>query len=331
MSETVLVIGGAGYIGSVLVRKLIEAGFKVKVLDLLIFGHDGISELISQKKIDFIEGDIRNEQILDKSTDNVDHVINLAAIVGEPLCKLIPKIAKEINELSNQKLVDISQRKNISRFIFASTCSNYGSSTELADENSPVNSLSLYSETKVNSEKYILKNQNPNFNPCILRFATAYGISPRMRFDLLLHEFIRDAVVDKKITLFGSDYWRPLVHLNDISQACILALQKPLELISGEIFNVGSNDQNYTKINIAHTVQNFFKDTKIEIINSKKDPRNYRVSFDKIKNKLGFSNTMTLTDGIQEIANAIHEGGLDPRDSDFTNTSNQTKNFLLKN
>jgi len=330
MSDTVLVIGGAGYVGSALIPHLLKSGFKVKVLDLLIFGKDGISELISQNKIDFIEGDIRNEQILDQSTNNVDHVINLAAIVGEPLCKLVPKIAKEINELTNQKLVDICKKKNISRFIFSSTCSNYGSSTDLADETFPVNSLSLYSETKVNSEKYLLKNRNNNFHPCILRFATAYGVSPRMRFDLLLHEFIRDAIVDKKITLFGAEYWRPLVHLNDISQACILALQTPIELISGEIFNVGSNEENYTKLQIAQMVQSMFQNVDIEIIDSKKDPRNYRVSFNKIKDKLGFSSTMTLFDGIQEIKNAIDQG-LNPQDTDFTNTSNRTKEFLIKN
>ncbi len=328
MSEMVLVIGGAGYVGSVLVRKLLESGFKVRVLDLLIFGKDGISELISQKKIEFIEGDIRNVQTLDDVTQNVTHVINLAAIVGEPLCKLTPKIAREINETSNQKLVEICKKKNISRLIFASTCSNYGSSTGLADENYPVNSLSLYSETKVNTEKYLLKNKTSNFHPCILRFATAYGISPRMRFDLLLHEFIRDAVIDKKISLFGSDYWRPLVHLEDITQACILALKKPLELISGEIYNVGDNDENYKKIEIANLIQTFFKDVEIEIITSKNDPRNYKVSFDKIKNNLGFSNSMSLIDGIQEISDAINNDGLDPGDTDFTNTSEKTKNFL---
>ena len=329
MLMQILVTGGAGYLGSILCKKLLDLNHKVICYDTCLYGMDGILDLVSNKNFTLLDRDIRNLFDMAQALKNIDAIVHLASIVGMPASNLDPESSFEINYLATEILAKMAKNRGVKQFIFASSCSVYGSQPDkMITEKSEIKPLDRYAKHKYDSEDTI-RHEFPF--PTILRFGTLFGYSPRMRFDLLLHEFIRDAVVDKKIILFGSNYWRPLVHLNDISQACILALQKPLELISGEIFNVGSNDQNYTKINIAHMVQIFFKDTKIEIINSKKDPRNYRVSFDKSKNKLGFSNTMTLTDGIQEIANAINEGCLDPRDSDFTNTSSQTKNLLLKN
>lgn len=327
--ESVLVTGGAGYIGSVLARKLVESGYNVRVLDSLIFGKDGISDMISQESVELIEDDIRNEKALEKAVKNMDCVIHLAAIVGEPLCNKIPEAARQINEFATQKLLNISKKEGVSRFLYASTCSNYGSASKVVNELTPVNSLSLYSETKVRSESFILQSKDRNFEPCILRFATAFGISPRMRFDLLLQEFIHDAVVDSKIVVFGPDYWRPLVHVNDISNACILALETPSNLISGEIYNVGDNGQNYKKITLAELVQKYIPTTKIKVQELKKDPRNYKVSFDKIKNKLNFTITKTVQDGVQEIVKEIREGKIDPRETEFSNMSRLTENVKI--
>ena len=190
---------------------------------------------------------------------------------------------------------------------------------------SPVNSLSLYSESKVKSESLILGAQTGQFETCVLRFATAFGISPRMRFDLLLQEFIRDAIVNGKMVIFGPDYWRPLVHVDDISAACILAIKSPSDLISGEIYNVGDNSQNYKKIDLAQLVQKYIPTTEIEIQELKKDPRNYRVSFDKISDKLHFKITKTVEDGIREIVNKIQDKTLDPKESEFSNMSRLTE------
>ena len=323
--NSVLITGGAGYVGSVLTRKLVEKNYDVKVVDSLVFGDDGILSLIKNKKIEFYNIDIRNTLELDKIIKNIDCVIHLAAIVGEPLCKKIPEAAKQINELATKNLVNICKKNQVKRFVFASTCSNYGSSSQIVDESSNVNPLSLYSECKINSEKFILEKNNEDFQTCILRFATAHGLSPRMRFDLLVQEFLRDAYVDKRISIFGQDYWRPLIHVNDMADACMSVLNAPSELISGEIFNVGSSTENYTKNQLAQIIQKFLPDSKIEIINSKNDPRNYRVSFEKIKNNLNFQPKKSVEESVKEILTKIKSNELNPRDSEFSNISKLTE------
>jgi len=327
--QSILVTGGAGYIGSVLTRKLVKLGFKVRVLDSLIFSKRGISDLISDNSIELIIGDIRNQKAVLESIKEIDCVIHLAAIVGDPLCGKIPKAARQINYLGTKNLIDLCRSSCVRRFIFASTCSNYGSSSTIVDEKNDVNPLSLYAETKILSEQYVLDSKNENFEPCVLRFATAFGISPRMRFDLLLQEFIRDAVIDKKISVYGPDYWRPLIHVDDIANACIATINGSRELISGEIYNVGDNNQNHTKLELAKMVQKYIPETKIEIQESKKDLRNYKVSFDKITNNLRFKITKTVEEGIQEIVDKIQNNQLDPIDSDFSNLSKLTENVKV--
>ena len=323
--NSILITGGAGYVGSVLVRKLVSLGYDVKVIDSLVFGNDGISSLINEKKIEFFNLDIRETEKISSIIQNIDCVIHLAAIVGEPLCKKIPDAAKQINEFATKNLVNICKNKKVKRFIFASTCSNYGSSQNVVNESSPVMPLSLYSECKVNSEKFILDQNNDIFETCVLRFATAHGLSPRMRFDLLVQEFMRDAIVDKKISIFGADFWRPLVHVEDMADACISAIDASSQVISGHIYNVGSDKENYTKIQLAEIIKEFITDVEIEIIKSKKDPRNYKVSFEKIKNSLNFEPKYTVRDSVIEILNNIRSGKIDPRDSEFSNMSKLTE------
>ena len=323
--KSVLVTGGAGYVGSILTEKLQKDGYEVHVIDTLVFGDDGISSLILNKKIKFYNVDIRDTNKIIQIIKNIDCVIHLAAIVGEPLCKKIPDAAKQINEFATKNLVSICKKQNVKRFIFASTCSNYGSSLKIVDETSPIQPLSLYSECKVNSEKFILNMNSKQFETCILRFATAHGLSPRMRFDLLLQEFLRDAIIDKKISIFGEDFWRPLIHVDDMSNACISVLKAPSQLISGEIFNVGSDSENYTKKQLATIIQEFVPNTTIEIIESKKDPRNYKVSFNKIQKLLNFKPKKSIRDSVKEILLEINSEHLDPRDSEFSNMSKLTE------
>ena len=323
--NSILITGGAGYVGSVLVRKLVSLGYDVKVIDSLVFGNDGISSLINDKKIEFFNLDIRETEKISSIIQNIDCVIHLAAIVGEPLCSKIPDAAKQINEFATKNLVNICKNKKVKRFIFASTCSNYGSSQNVVNESSPVMPLSLYSECKVNSEKFILDQNTDIFETCVLRFATAHGLSPRMRFDLLVQEFMRDAIVDKKISIFGADFWRPLVHVEDMADACISAIDASSQLISGQIYNVGNDKENYTKIKLAEIIKEFITDVEIEIIKSKKDPRNYKVSFEKIENSLNFEPKYTVRDSVIEILNDIQSDKIDPRDSEFSNMSKLTE------
>tara|TARA_B110001454_G_scaffold149426_1_gene138825 strand:+ start:3760 stop:4782 length:1023 start_codon:yes stop_codon:yes gene_type:complete len=324
--NSILITGGAGYVGSVLTKKLVEQNFDVTVLDSLIFGNDGISELITKDSIKLLNFDLRDTSKLQNSLDDIDYVIHLAAIVGEPLCKKIPIAARQINEFATKNLINTCKSHNIKKFFFASTCSNYGSSTEIVNEESPLQPLSLYSECKVNSEKFLLNKNSEKFETCILRFATAHGLSPRMRFDLLLQEFLRDALVDHKITIFGQDFWRPLVHVQDMTDACILAINGNTEQIAGQVYNVGDSAENYTKISLAKTIQKFLPSTEIEIIQSKNDPRNYKVSFEKIKNNLNFSAKKTVEDSLKEILAKVNSGNLDPKDSEFSNISKLTEN-----
>ena len=195
----------------------------------------------------------------------------------------------------------------------------------MVDELSPVKPLSLYSECKVNSEKYIINQNNNKFNTCILRFATAHGLSPRMRFDLLVQEFLRDALIDKKISIFGEDFWRPLIHVNDMANACISVLNAPSNLVSGQIFNVGSSKENYTKKQLAEIIQKYVSEAEIEIVKSKTDPRNYKVSFEKIKKILNFEPKTTVEDSVIEILAKIRDGTMNPRDSEFSNMSKLTE------
>ena len=324
--KSILVTGGAGYIGSVLTTKLVNNGYNVRILDSLIYGNKGISEHIQSNSIELINEDMRNDEVLRKAVKDVDAIIHLAAIVGEPLCNKIPEAARQINQYATKKLALFAQKSDVKRFVLGSTCSNYGTSSTIVDENTPLQALSLYSETKVNSEKFILNLKTENFEPCILRFATAFGLSPRMRFDLLLQEFIRDAIINKKITIFGPQYWRPLVHVDDISNACIKSLEESSDLISGQVYNVGDNSQNYTKIKLAEIIKQQVENSEIEVQELKKDPRNYKVSFDKIKKNLDFQITKTVTDGITEMINEIKRGNLDPRETEFSNMSKLTEN-----
>ena len=323
--KSILVTGGAGYIGSVLTHKLVELGYNVRIIDSLIYGKDGISDLISKNSVELIEKDIRDEKTLNEAVKEIDCVIHLAAIVGDPLCKKIPIAAKQINEDATKKLVNISKKQGVKRFIFASTCSNYGSASTIVDENSPIQPLSLYSKTKVNSENFILNTKNSSFEPCILRFATAHGLSPRMRFDLLLQEFLRDAILDKKIRIYGPNFWRPLSHVDDISNACITTIKSSKNLISGQVYNVGNTSENYTKKMLAEIIQEFVPSTEIEITGSKTDLRTYKVSFDKIKNNLKFISKKTIRNSIQDILSKIEKGNLDPRASEFSNMSKLTE------
>ena len=325
-NRSILITGGAGYVGSVLTKKLVNQNFNVHVLDSLIFGKDGISDLITKGSIKLSNFDIRDTDELQNSLNDIDCVVHLAAIVGEPLCKKIPTAARQINEFATKNLINLCKSSGVKRFIFASTCSNYGSSSEIVNEDSPLQPLSLYSECKVNSEKFILNKNSEKFETCVLRFATAHGLSPRMRFDLLLQEFLRDALVENKITIFGQDFWRPLVHVQDMTDACISTINGTTQQIAGQVYNVGGNNENYTKISLAKIIQKFLPSTEIEIIDSKTDPRNYKVSFEKIKNNLNFSTKNTVEDSVKEILAKVNSGNLDPKDSEFSNISKLTEN-----
>jgi len=317
--KKVLVTGGAGYIGSVLVGQLLERGYYVKVLDILNFGGESLIYYFNKPNFEFIKGDIRNKEDIINALKDINAVIHLAAIVGDPACAKQPELAKQINWYSSKQLFDYcNNNTEVERFIFASTCSNYGKmlDTDYVDENSPLNPVSLYAELKVKFEKYILESSTrENFSPTSLRFSTVYGLSPRMRFDLTVNEFMKDATLGRELVVYGEQFWRPYCHVNDLARACIIALEAKEELIDHEVYNVGDTHQNYQKKMIIEEIKKILPELKVRYVEQIEDPRDYRVNFDKIKSKLGFNITKTISDGLKEIFEIIREGVISDPDS----------------
>lgn len=294
----VILCGGSGYIGTKLTEVLFhDTDYEIIIVDRLDFklNQDFKNKYYNDKRIKFYQQDIRDKEFLSNLIQKDDVVINLAALVGEPLCKLKPEEAVSVNLEAAKDLASLCKNKNVKKFIQLSTCSNYGKAAELVNEDSELSPTSLYAETKVELEKFLLENIP---NSIILRCATAYGLSEgRMRFDLLLSEFIKDAWIYKEINVFMPQVHRPLVHIGDISEAIKLCIKKAIN--TPKIFNVGSNDQNFTKREIAERVTAHLK-VPIKIV-EKEDKRDYTVSFDRIKDELGFKTKFNIDYGIKEM------------------------------
>jgi len=319
----VLVVGGAGYLGSVLCRKLLEKKYFVKVLDNLTYGYQGIKELYDNPKFEFIKGDMRDIHTVVNAVKNVDAVIHLAAIVGDPASTLNPEETIEINYFGTRMLAEICKYSQINRFIFASTCSVYGASktpNTRINENSKLNPVSLYAEMKLKSEQGILELVDENFSPTILRMATLYGLSPRMRFDLVVNTLTIKALKEKKFYIFGGEQWRPNLHVNDASEAYIKCLETPIQKVKGAVFNVGSSKENYKIVDIGKTVKKLIPDANMIIDEKNVDKRNYNVLFKKIEEQLNYKTNYTIKDGILEIIDAVKKGEFqDYRDIKYSN------------
>jgi len=331
--KKVLVIGGAGYLGSVLARKLLGKGYKVRVLDNLTYGDTGIKELYNKPGFEFVKGDMRDLSAVTNAIKGVDAVIHLAAIVGDPASALSPSNTIEINYLAVRMVAEVCKFHQINRFLFASTCSVYGASKTLddfLDENSEINEVSLYAKMKRMSEKALLEMRDKNFTPTILRLATLYGLSPRMRFDLAVNAITAKAVFDKQITIFGGTQWRSFLHLEDAAEAFIKCIESPLEKVGGKVFNTGSNKQDYQIKKIGEIIHKVVPEAKL-VISEFDDKTNYRVSFNKIRNELGFNTRKNVEDGAAEIRDAICSGKIvDYKRKEYANHKFLQENETLK-
>lgn len=314
----VLVTGGAGYVGSMVVPMLLQKGHSVRAVDWLAHGGDPLLPVWSDPNFEFLKGDLRDAKVVSQAVDGVDAVVHLAAIVGDPACAREPALAKSVNLDASLAVLKAAQVRGVKRFVFASTCSNYGKMKDpngYVDETADLSPVSLYAETKVAVENAVLEaGRNTPLCATALRCATVFGVSPRMRFDLTVNEFTMEMVSRKEITVFGETMWRPYIHVRDLARAIISVLEAPESTVKGEVFNVGSTDQNYQKQQLVDLIKPHAPDAKVKFVHKAEDPRDYRVTFSKIKDALGFNTTRSVPDGIAEVADLVKSGVI----TDFT-------------
>jgi nucleoside-diphosphate-sugar epimerase len=306
-SGRVLVVGGAGYIGSLLVERLLEKGCRVRVLDSLLYGDEPLRPVRSHPGFELIVGDCRNIQDVVRAVRGMESIIDLAAIVGDPACDQDRGVALETNYAATRMLIEIAKGHGVSRLVFASSCSVYGATDAEMDENAAVLPISLYGQTKVDSERALLEARSDTFHPIILRFATVFGLGYRPRFDLVVNLLTAKARQEGVITIYNGEQWRPFIHVRDLVEATVRVLEAPVRMVSGEIFNVGDARLNHTLTEVADVIRDAFPGVRVEHIDNS-DRRNYRVNFDKLLSRTGFRARYTLRDGVEEIRKAFDEG-----------------------
>ena len=307
LRKNILLVGGAGYIGSILCEELLKKNFIVTIFDKFKFGLNSINHLRSRKNLEIIKGDTNDTKMLYKVCFGKDAIVDLSGLVGDPACAVNENNTIVNNYINTKNLIDIAQLLNVKRFIYISSCSVYGASkkNQSLNEKSFLNPVSLYAETKVLVEKYLFKSKNKNFEPVILRLATVFGLSPRLRFDLVVNLFTLMIYAKKNITVFGGNQFRPLVHVKDVSNAITKCLVARSTIVKKQIFNVGSNNLNLTIQEIAEKIKEINPKIKINLEHQIEDKRNYIVNFNKINSKLKFKTKYNITNGSIELYNYL--------------------------
>ena len=295
-------------------------------MDILYFGGQSLVEVYNHPNFEFVKGDVRKKDDLNVGIKGMDSVVHLAAIVGDPACSKQPELAEETNWVATKTLYDMcSETNHIKQFIFASTCSNYGmmEGDGFVKEESPLGPISHYAKLKVRFEKYLLNKIPTNSMAATsLRFSTVYGLSPRMRFDLTVNDFIREVTMGKELIVYGEQFWRPYCHVVDLARSCILVLESGEEKVTQNVFGVGDTKENYTKKMIVEEILKIVPRANVKYIQKNEDPRDYRVDFSKIKNELGFEITKTVPDGLFEVYSFLDSGLLsDPYSIKYKNDS----------
>ena len=327
--KNILLVGGAGYVGSVIASEFLKSGYKVTVLDNFVYDNQfSVASYVGDSNYKIVKGDMSDHNVLDKISENITDVIILSGLVGDPITKKYPNESNEINDYSIKKCIDYFNGKGIGKLIFISTCSNYGliKDNELADENFELNPLSLYAKAKVSNEKYLLgKKNNVDYTGVVLRFSTAFGLSPRMRFDLSISEFVKQMYDGKELLVYDEHTWRPYCHVRDFARLLDLVIRSKKDKVSFEVFNAGGELNNSTKKMLIDEIMIHLPNSKVTYAENGSDPRNYKVSFKKVKETLGFEPIYSIKDGVKELIEALDLGLY----KDYTKDKNKYGNYII--
>lgn len=307
----VTVTGGAGYIGVGVVEELLAAGLEVRVLDSLLHGQETVARGIEKAGATLHRGDVRDPEARQRALEGAGAVVHLGAIVGDPACARDPELSQAVNVEATLALIADAGALGLERFVFASTCSNYGrmdDPTVPIDEGGELRPVSLYAEQKVIVERRLLETDDLRLHPTCLRFATIFGAAPRMRFDLTVNEFTRDLWAGRELEVYGELFWRPYVHVREAARAVLAVLQAPEGTVGGEVFNVGHSDDNFRKLDLANLITDHLGRGTVSYVQRSEDPRDYKVSFEKIRSTLGFEPARRVPDGITEIVAGLERG-----------------------
>lgn len=310
-ARKVLIVGGAGYIGSVVTAHLLARGYHVRSLDLLLYGNAAtVFPFLGHPGYEFQYGDMGDDAVLDRALDGVTDVVLLAGLVGDPITKTYPEASAAINDRGVAKVIERAAGRGLERFVFVSTCSNYGliPTDTKADENFELSPLSLYAKSKVAAEIKLLGLKGKvDYTPTVLRFATAFGLSARMRFDLTVSEFTRAMYRKDDLLVFDADTWRPYCHVQDFAELIRRVLESPRSRVAFEVFNAGGDVNNFTKQMIVDAIKAQLPDAPVRYQEKGPDPRNYRVNFAKIRERLFFEPSFTVPDGVRELIGGLQQ------------------------
>jgi nucleoside-diphosphate-sugar epimerase len=325
----VLITGGAGYIGSLLTSELLRANCRVTVLDSLFFGGESLVSFLHHPNFHFVKADVTELRAVKDALKNdwpkPDALVHLAAIVGFPACQAVGKqVAWRFNVEATKTVFEQACDLGVERFVFASTYSNYGLSQEgrLVTEESPLIPQSLYAETKIAAEEFLLAQKESDCAPLIFRLATLYGVSPRTRFDLIINQFVLEAFTRRELIIYQRAYSRSFVHVLDTVRGMMLGLEAPQSKVRGQIFNLGTEKGNYTKDEIVKLILRRIPESAVEYkdLTFGGDMRDITVSFAKIRKELGFDITLDVDDGIRELLFALRDGMIrDPYHEKYRN------------
>lgn len=322
--RNVLIVGGAGYFGSVMAERMLDRGYGVRILDNFTVGNEHVFDTFKSPNLDVIRGDIRDVRSVVSALEGMDAVVLLAAVVGDPASTKSPRQTIEINYLASKMIAEAAKYANVNRFLFASTCSVYGVGDAILDENSPLNPVSLYARTKIAAEQAVLSLGDETFKPTIMRLSTLYGMSHRMRFDLVVNVFAMNSVTKGEIEVHGGGtQWRPLVEVRDASDAFIAAIEAPAEIVGNQVFNLGTEEQNYQIKTLAEMAKQVFPHIKMVVNPGTADARDYRVSFEKIRKALSFKQDVTIVQSMREIGEFVKVH----LDEDFKSTKYVNQNL----